>query len=61
MKSGTRVKFKEKICPGIPINRTGKILTEYKNFYLVLTTSGYRECLNKNMLAVGETRMEVLN
>lgn len=54
MKPGTKVKFKEKICSGIPVNRTGKILAEYKNFYLVLTAGGYKECINKNI------KMEVL-
>ncbi len=62
MKPGTKVKFKDiKICPGISAQRKGKLLAEYKNFYVIETSSGYRECVNKSSLNIGEAKMEVVN
>lgn len=60
IKPGSKVKFKdEKIHPGIPTQRKGKLLAEYKHFYLIQTNSGYRECINKAMLIDKTARIEV--
>ena len=32
----------------------GHIVKEYKDFYLIETNSGYRECINKAQLITGE-------
>jgi hypothetical protein len=61
MKPGDRVKFKdEKIYAGLEKERTGKLLNEYEDFYLIKTTGGYRECVNKAMIIDGTARIEVL-
>jgi len=32
----------------------GRIIKEYKHFYLIETTGGYKECISKALLKCGE-------
>ena len=32
----------------------GRIIKEYKHFYLIETESGYKECISKNLLKCGD-------
>jgi len=58
MKPGFKIRYK---YPGkLERIKIGKIIDEYERFYLVLNSKGYKECLDKNSIAIGDIQVEVV-
>jgi len=61
MKPGTKIKYMQKKGNGRDdFWKRGKILKQYKHFYLLESENGYRECLNKKFMTIGDIQVEVV-
>ncbi|RKL63034.1 hypothetical protein [Thermoanaerobacterium sp. DL9XJH110] len=54
---GTPVKVSMQVTNHRRETVKGRIIKEYENFYLLQTEHGYKECLNKSLINIGDIKI----